>query len=268
MRERAAQRRVLRGFFWLGFSASGVAGGLALLVLALVQPAITRSLQERTEVAGASGLKPELSSAVLDLPVWRHERANAPFFLRIAGVAAQSGLSVRLRHMPETAWLSRGEREDEHTWALLPSDLEGLRLTLGEGTPDMFDIGVEVVSAAGVTATQTIAHVRVLEEPARMAAAVGGVPKPTTPMTPAPASMALRATAAPVHPLPNTKRSAPRSLAARPEAVAVPAAPHPAARPEGLSALGGPARASDDRQVWWQVPMPTWSSLTGAASGN
>lgn len=276
-----SQQRVLRVFFGLGIAASGFIGCLLLLVLVLTQPGNLPATRGRAEalanpqfVTSVSAPNPALSSAVLDLPVWRDARANAPFSLHIAGVAvqeaAQSGFSVRLLHVPETAWLSKGERQDEHTWALRASDLEGLRLTLRDGTPDVFDVAIEVVSAAGAMATQSVARVRVLDEPARIAVA-----KPDNGQWPA-ARIAPQAVGAPLRVAPArtevgpAQKTASRAVAARPVGAEAPAPLQAGAavRPDGLSALGGPVRASDSRQLWWQVPMPAWAPFTAAPGGN
>jgi hypothetical protein len=284
----ARQAQVLRVCFALGFAAGGVMGCLALLLLALPQPADTRTPQSQAESFAephlglprglptgvpATPSNGGLSSAVLDLPIWRHERANAPFSLRIAGGAshlvAESGLSVWLRQVPETAWLSKGQRQDEHTWVLRASDLEGLRLALHDGTPDVFDVVIEVVSAAGTMATQGIARVRVIEDPARVAAVMRETgEKLTAHIAPFPLGAPLRLPPGRLEPV-ATKQSPSRSAAGRAVGVGAPAPLQATApvRPEGLSALGGPAHASDNRQIWWQLPVPDWTPFATATGG-
>jgi hypothetical protein len=278
LRERTVenQQRVLRVFFGLGFAASGVIGCLMLLVLVLNMPAIRGRAEDFAKpqfVTSVTAPNPAFSSAILDLPVWRGARANVPFSLRIAGVglqeAAQSGLSVRLLHVPETAWLSKGERQDEHTWALRASDLEGLRLTLSDGTPDVFDVAIEVLSAAGAMATQGVARVRVLDEPASVAVAMpdNGL-RHATRIAPQAVGVPLRVAPARTEIGP-AQKTASRAVAARPVGAEAPAPPQASAavRPEGLSALGGPVRANDNRQIWWQIPLPAWAPFTTAPGG-
>jgi hypothetical protein len=102
------------------------------------------------------------------LPIRRSDRANAAFPLQITGARPTDITSVVLHDLPEQAWLSKGRRQDEHTWVLRPTDLGSLRLSMGEGTPDAFDLTIEVAAAGGNPAGLSVARVRLLDAPAQV----------------------------------------------------------------------------------------------------
>ena len=118
-----------------------------------------------------------------DVVIERSTRANAPFGLRLVG-SRDTGMEVVLRDVPAAARLSRGERRDESTWKVRAADLEDLHLTLNDGTPDAFDVRIDVLAPAGVAAASSVARVRLVGLP-RVERAV------TAPVEAAPAQAAL-----------------------------------------------------------------------------
>ena len=71
-------------------------------------------------------------------------------------------MEVVLRDVPAAARLSRGERRDESTWKVRAADLEDLHLTLNDGTPDAFDVRIDVLAPAGMAAASSVARVRLV----------------------------------------------------------------------------------------------------------
>ena len=284
--------RLAHTYFGLGLVASGLLGCVAILLLPAASPeqaregAVAATSREapapswsdpasapRETAARSMATAP--ASPLLDLPIVRSGHGAAPFPLQVTGVGDAQNTRVIFRDVPETARLSSGERQDEHTWALWLADLDGLHLSLGEGTPDVFDITIEVAAASGVQAVRTVARVRLLEQPGA----------PAGPKRPPPTSIEdiLRQSKADAAPPPARTVEAPfrtqvKVATAPPRAAVAPAVPAAEAsgprrvpeaerkaspqRPDGLSALGGPVNrpeAAENRQVWWKMPVPGWT---------
>ena len=173
--ERAAayHQRVLRTYFGCGVAASLVIGCAALLPMVYAHPAsdVGQVSVIKTDAGSAAlaprakGRAPSIAEA-FDVPVRYAERASAPFALQIVGIAPGEFASVILRNVPEAVSLSRGERQDARTWLLRGTDLENLRLALGDAAPDTFEITVEVSSAASDQLARGVGRVRMLDRPA------------------------------------------------------------------------------------------------------
>ena len=197
-----------------------------------------------------------------------------PFPLQVTDVADPDNTRVILRDMPATARLTGGERRDEHTWSLRLGELPDLRVTLGAGTPEIFDIVIVIASTSGEQILQTGARVRLKSDdrpgaPRRLPSTIEDLLRDSKAVIPPPA------TPAPVETPFHTEVSGPAPAEAAPpaadEAVAKAAEPSPPSQvaeterkplPEGLSSLGGPVKPSDageqteNRQLWWKLPSP------------
>jgi hypothetical protein len=277
--------------FGLGVLASGAIGVVALLGLVQLAPdrlAVLDDLTRRAAVVLAPwpAISPPPPPAVreaapayaFEVLVSRAERASAPFGLRLTG-ADDAQVEVLLRNVPPTALLSRGERRDERTWAVKPSDLAALHLSLSDGTPDVFEMRIDIVAPADVAAASTVARVRLADDPGNArsspapelaaAAASSGRPSVTATVVDRPsqarsAAAAGRSSAAREEKAARTPAPQ-RALAAPAETVASgPQAPQQARHwPEGASGLGAVSRESE-RQVWWKMPPPSWSPFQEA----
>lgn len=265
-----SRRRLVGASFGVGFACGGLLGSAALLALLThPRPAWTQQVlvpAKAPEPAGADALPP----SGLEMPIRRSRDGKAPFPLHVTGADGADGIRVVLSDLPEPVRLSSGERRDEHTWDLRLADLEDLHVTLGEGTPDTFDVTIEVASAAGFAVAQTVARVRLAgrseSAPALSPSAVATIEdllrQPVAPPRARAAAPALRAEA----------RSVPRV-----EEHAAAPSPRPLL-PEGITSLGGPNRDGpsgpaagvEDRKLWWRVPAPTtgWAPFADRASGN
>jgi hypothetical protein len=282
------RKRAVRAGFGLGFAGSAVAGVIGLLLLVSLHPERAESVLALPGAIAAftpdwmtpPATKPATETAAvtgqpLEIAVQRSQRTMAPFPLQITGIAEPEQATVLLRNMPERAWLTSGERRDEHTWALRISDLENLHVTLNEGTPDVFNVTIEVALLAGTPAIVTKARVRLLDEfsvapeqslPARPAPALGlqATPPPQKHIeTPQPADE--QPAAGPSH-----RPAAPGSktaIAAALQTAAEPTQPTRVQRPEGMSALGALARepSGESRQLWWKMPLPAWAPFAEAS---
>ena len=174
-----AQRRwtVLGTSFWIGLGC-GSALGSAMLLLAFVthpdemqtrlrevqaaadamaRPSPPASRQVRTSCAPAGAP----TQAAFAMSIHRGDGGAAYVGLRVLGIDSPDSVQVLLRDVPATAELSRGQRRDPGTWALRVAELENLQLTLGDGTPDAFDMTIEVASTGGTRMAKAVAHVRV-----------------------------------------------------------------------------------------------------------
>jgi hypothetical protein len=262
--------------FGLGLAAGAIVGSATLLVLALVDPGHLRAgagpaRQPETALAETTALPVERSFSLLVSP---GERARAAFPLRFAGAA--DSLSVIFRDVPESTWLSTGERQDEHTWLLRPADLDGLYLRLREGTPESFDLTVVLADAGGAELVRTVARVQLAGagEPHKAAPAsidelLQRAEPASLPRNPAqavsPARSASKSAGRPDG-QPAAGETSTRAVAAEAErgpqtsTVAKP-------RPEGMSALGALARepAPEARQLWWKMPLPDWAPFEAGA---
>jgi hypothetical protein len=287
------RRRIITTYFGCGVVASVVLGCAMLLPLLYAHPGTRRS-QAAVEATGANLASLPLwqaSSTALrdvevnsfDLPIRRSERASVPFSLEITGAEQADAMRVVLRDVPEAASLSNGQRQDEHTWLLRPADLDNLRLSMREDTPDAFNVTIEVAAATGDAAARSIARVRLLDAPARSeppAAVPDRLPLRTTGEVAdarlAPQSTQLPARARPAEAAPQQK-SAPKPLIVqvpKPQLQVAeevrPTPPRPATRPDGMSALGMASREPelDVRQLWWKMPAPSWAGFTDLPGGN
>jgi hypothetical protein len=283
------RRRIITTYFGCGFVASVVLGCAVLLPLLYAHPG-ARHGQAGVEANVASLPLWQASSAALldvevnsfDLSIPRSERASAPFPLEITGAGPTDAMRVVLRDLPEATSLSNGERQDEHTWLLRPADLDNLRLSMREGTPDTFNVTIEATAATGDAAARSIARVRLLDAPAQPEppAAASDRPSLRTAGEAADARLTLQSTqvlakARPAEAAPQQK-SAPKPLSVsvpKPQlqvAEELRAAPRPATRPEGISGLGMASREpnQDVRQLWWRMPAPSWAGFTDLPGGN
>jgi len=215
---------------------------------AALDPAAGQQAQPQSEeLLRTSGYRQPLR---FEVDVDRSDRTSAPFPLRLTGSAGE-GLRILLRNVPESIWLSKGERRDEHTWALQPADLPDLRLTLGEGAPEAFEVTIEVVAPPGTPAVPTLARVRLVDAPATERAAAEAWPGAETIVQAEPRAAAVRAAGTSTH-----ARTA-RAADAEPRAADV--QPPPARHfPEGASALGATPREPSARRLWWRTPEPRW----------
>src|SRR5262245_2611237 len=264
--------------FGLGALASVAIGGVAFLGLQALAASETRVLAELGVEHPALGKAAAVASwrqpQIFEIAIARRESAQARLGLRVVGINGGNleNFEIVLHGVPATATLSRGERRDAVTWVLRGADLDDLHLSLGEATPEAFDIRIDVVAPLSVPTIGSIARIRVvdsvareknraaaLEAPARQGgpAAGGTSVAKSVPVQQAAAAIAGPAAAADA----KAKRPGPERRPA-PEAGAAVAAPQAAASarpwPEGASALGATSRESE-RQVWWTMPQPSWS---------
>lgn len=291
-------------FFGLGVFASTVAGGVAFLALPMLTaqqgstpdhwsvPAAIAALAPWAEgpvppplpgyrLAAARDAQPD----AFDMVINRSERARAPFGLRLIGTEA-ADFEIVLRDVPAATSLSRGERRDGFTWALKPADLRDLHVTISDGTPDAFDVKIDVAAPTGVAATSAVARVRLIDGPSneRSAAAAieGQLADAAVPRGKAASSAGVvdtpfqtQTTVASRRAVATGEAKAARPPAQRRAAVNVAdanapppqAAPTPQPRPwpEGASALGAIQRESE-RQVWWKMPSLTWPPFLDSTS--
>ena len=282
------RRRIARTYFGCGLVTSLVVGSVALMPMLVAHPG-TRRHHSQLETASADAASapgravartPMAHMDSFELPIRHSERANAAFPLQITGAGAADAISVVLRDVPEATLLSSGERQDEHTWVLRPADLDNLRLSLREGTPDAFDVTIAVASATGDQTALGVARVRLLDRPApqKAAASIDTPPARTADAKPAPqqpfrtqtTQAARTADVAAAQQKTAQKPSSvepPKPLVAAVEETAagqqLPAATVRPTRPEGMSALGAlSADGGDVRQLWWRLPTvttPAWA---------
>lgn len=307
-RERIVYRSGIGVYFGLGLAGGGMAGAAALLAVHLFAPdqAAASRLQIPAAIAALGHWMPDVATPGLasysrpvavrepqpdafEMVIDRSSRANAPFGLRLVG-SQNGGLQVVLRDVPAAVVLSRGERRDATTWMLRAADLQDLHLAINDGSPDTFDVRIDVMASADVIASGSIARVRVVEtSPVRTAVAAPAEvapmetaapvdrPLPVTTVVETETSLQTRAVVPVRNDTPRRERVAraavPPPVSAetdrRSQHVAPPVPTHPAAEsrhwPEGASGLGAVARESD-RQVWWKLPAPTWSPFVDTAS--
>ena len=300
--ERIAYRSGIGAYFAIGLVGGGVAGAVVLLGMQVLAPgqASPLKLQVPAAIAALAHWVPDVATSrvgriapvvrepqppdAFDVVIERRSRANAPFGLRLVG-SQDAGMEVVLRDVPAAARLSRGERRDESTWKVRAADLEDLHLALNDGTPDAFDVRIDVLAPAGVAAASSVARVRLVGlqrvehtvtapvEVAPVAAAlVAEAPAVTTTMVSGHSPSNAHATPAVRIDTPARRERVARvSPPAATTVVEIDRRPaQPAAQdearhwPEGASGLGAIARESD-RQVWWKLPVPTWSPFTDVA---
>jgi hypothetical protein len=281
----ARRRRTMTTYFGYGLFASVVVGCTALLPLLFAHPGAPRNhgvlaTVGNTKVASvplwpAHGtIAPEAEITSFELPIRRSERANAAFPLQITGAGTSHIGSVVLHDVPEQAWLSKGQRQDEHTWVMRPADLNGLRLSMGEGTPDAFDLTIEVAAASGDPAGRSVARVRLLDVPQKVETPVAAAedPVPMLDALPVLRHAPVLAKTRPVETAPQQKSVQKPLMVQAPRRVQVTEEVRPAGhvtRPEGMSALGMSMRETnpDERQLWWKMPSP-WAGLADLPNSN
>ena len=181
-RVRAAYRPSIGAYFGMGLVGGGAAGAVALLAFQLASGQISPPSVRIPSAIAALGhwvsepAAPRFGKAApvvvrepqpdaFDVVIDRGARASAPFGLRLVGTE-DTGMEVLLRDVPAAALLSHGERRGLSTWAVKATDLEGLHLTLDDGTPDTFNVRIEVLAPAGVAAASSVARIRLVGLPA------------------------------------------------------------------------------------------------------
>lgn len=299
--EQAAYRPGAGAYFGMGLLGGGAAGAMALLAFQLASGQISPPSVRIPSAIAALGhwvsepaaprfgkIPPVVVRApqpdAFDVVIDRSARASAPFGLRLVGTE-DTGMDVLLRDVPAAALLSHGERRGESTWAVKATDLEGLHLTLNDGTPDAFNVRIEVLAPAGVAAASSVARIRVVGLPAERPASA---PLEAAPVEPPAAITPVAHVDTPLDtPFQTRTAVSARNDAAKGRDKVARASPPPAATtvveidrrpsqpaaqpaaqsapqaetrhwPEGASGLGAVSRESD-RQVWWKLPALTWS---------
>jgi len=300
-RVRAAYRPSVGAYFGMGLVGGGAAGAVALLTLQLASGQISPPSVRIPSAIAALGhwvsepAVPRFGKAppvvvrepqpdAFDVVIDRSVRASAPFGLRLVGTE-DTGMEVLLRDVPAAALLSHGERRGESTWAVKATDLEGLHLTLTDGTPDAFNVRIEVLAPAGVAAASSVARVRLVglsgaERPASAPLDAAMLIDPQASITtvahvdtPFQTRTIVSARNDAAKGREKVARATPPPAATtvveidrRPSHAATQAAPQAETRhwPEGASGLGAISRESD-RQVWWKMPALTWSPFLDVA---
>lgn len=287
------RRRVATQYFTCGFVASLALGCVAILPVVLAHPGVRAARGQGVAVATnvdrasvslwpAHGtVAPEAEISSFELPIRRSERTSAAFPVEITGAgAARESMTVVLRDLPESTYLSKGQRQDANTWVLRPADLGNLRMSFYAGTPEAFDVTIEVTSANGDPAARSIARVRLLDTPAQPEPSVAAVvdalsvhaPQQTVDAKIAPRREELTAKPRPPETAPQQKASQKPQLVQAPRPVRIEelrVVPR-ATRPEGMSALGMATREidADDRQLWWRLPSSSWAGFSDLPGGN
>ena len=304
--------RLTQRYFGLGLLASGLLGGAVIVALphvtadeardgiaaapsgaqtapsksaaavlrppasaARAAPAAAPPAPPRTPPKRVAAVEPPGPPPPLSMNLARSGKDPVPFPLQVTDVADPDNTRVILRDMPASARLTGGERRDEHTWALRLGELPDLRVTLGAGTPEIFDIVIVIASTSGEQILQTGARVRLNSgdgsgAPKRLPSTIEDLLRDSKAVIPPPAR-------APVETPFHTEVSGPAPVEAAPTPpagditvakTAEPSTPSQVdeierkALPDGLSALGGPEKAADTgeqsliRQLWWKLPSP------------
>jgi hypothetical protein len=296
--ERAPYQPSVGVYFGMGLLGGGAAGVMTLLAFQLASGQISPPSVRMPSAIAALGhwvsepAAPRFGKApppvvvhapqpdAFDVVIDRSARASAPFGLRLVGTE-DTGMDVLLRDVPAAALLSHGERRGESTWAVKATDLEGLHLTLNDGTPDAFNVRIEVLAPAGVAAASSVARIRLVGLPAERPAAApleatpAEAPAATTPVAQVDTPFATRTVVSARNEAARSREKVARAsppaattvveIDRRPSQSAH-AAPEAEARhwPEGASGLGAVSRESD-RQVWWKLPALTWSPFLDVA---
>ena len=221
----------------------------------------------------------------LNMTLTRTLRGTSPFPLQVSGVTDPDNARVIVRDLPATVRLTSGERRDQHTWSLRLTELGDLQANLGDGTPEIFDIAIEIASTSGAQILKTSARVRLA--PRKLPSSIEDLlreskAKPVAPPDPAAVEKPFHTEVTSVSPAeaPPTPAGTPVTQAA--DAGAAPLAPEAERKPlpDGLNALGGPvARAdgdaqaespADSRKLWWKLPAPSptpaWAPFGNSAA--
>ena len=297
--DRVNYRPTFGAYFGLGLLGGGIVGAAMLLglqvfsghfnpldplraqvpsaIAALAHWAPQPSAQRFGKTTGA--VVPEARPDAFDVVVERSARANAPFGLRLVGTE-DKGIEVLLRDVPPGAVLSRGERRGLSTWAVRADELANLRLTINDGTPDTFDVRIQVLAPASMAAAESIARIRLVGQPVVVRTASAPVVLAPQPVVPAVVDTAVAGEEATLPPMQAVARSEPVRDVPKAKVTRAPPPSTPAAAidrraappaetrhwPEGASGLGAVARESD-RQMWWKLPVPTWSPFFDLTAG-
>jgi hypothetical protein len=197
-----------------------------------------------------------------EVTVDRSEPARAQLPLQVTGTDAGS-VEIALQGLPAGVRPSHGQPRGPSTWVLQEPDLADLHLVLNETAPKLFNVKVAVLGPAGVATVGSIVHVRVVDGTGQtQAVASDGTNAATADGARSAPVQALAATRAHVAAGNDRTAAAPvRRRGAAPAAGGVTeVAPVGTARswPEGASGLGAVSRESE-RQVWWEMPQPSWS---------
>jgi hypothetical protein len=239
-------------------------------------PSTSREAPKRAPAVEPPGPPPPLT-----MNLTSGVRGTSPFPLQVSNIPDADTARVILRDMPKAAQLTSGERRDDHTWSLRIAELNGLQVTLGEGTPEIFDIIIEVASASGTQIIKTGARVRLKTDggsvaPRRVPATIEDLLRESRAIMPPPAQPPVDtpfhttvteapAKAAPAEPAAAVAEGAPTAPAPSAPVLSAPApavaeatlaaqptpSPLPAAEserkplPEGRSALGGPVAQAE-----------------------
>ena len=285
-----AQRKwtVLGTSFWIGLGCGSALGSAMLLLAFVTHPDEMQTRLRELQAAADAMARPSPpaprqvrtyapagapTQAAFAMSIHRGDGGAAYVGLRVHGIDSPDSVQVLLRDVPATAELSRGQRRDPGTWALRVAELESLQLTLGDGTPDAFDMTIEVASTGGTRMAKAVAHVRVSDPrgvaqmsapPAQaLAAGVDGLRQSAMPSLSGSSDHAPAVAGASVIERPfRTEVTALARAEPPPEQLS---APRPAL-PGGISSLGGPvgepgapAQPQETRTVWWKLPPPTWT---------
>ncbi len=175
-----AQRKwtVLGTSFWIGLGCGSALGSAMLLLAFVTHPDEMQTRLREVQAAADAMARPSPpaprqvrtyprapagapTQAAFAMSIHRGDGGAAYVGLRVHGIDSPDSVQVLLRDVPATAELSRGQRRDPGTWALRVAELENLQLTLGDGTPDAFDMTIEVASTGGTRMAKAVAHVRV-----------------------------------------------------------------------------------------------------------
>ena len=215
--------------------------------------------------APATATPPPQQPDSFDVVIDRRVKVRAAFGLRLIG-SDDRRLQVLLRDVPATAVLSHGARQDASSWIVGAEELEHLHLTLPDGTPDAFDIRIDVLARSDVAGVGSIARVRVVDvpgkEPASMVAAA--VQRDTVPAALAVAEPQMQKAMVPASTRARAREDKGRVANAP---VSGPVSGTPRRHwPDGASALGAVAAPSSERQVWWKMPPPSWSPFREQAA--
>jgi hypothetical protein len=220
---------------------------------------------------GAAGTAPV---PALDLVIDRTQRTHAPFPLQITGVDGGERVRVIVRDLPEQAWLSQGERRDEHTWALRLRDLENLNLTLNDGTPDAFELNVDVVSADGTAQPASLAKARVKVRTSAPALSIEDLLARSSPQSAPSVTRTETSEANGAEVVQHSVRpaAAVSKTGVQPKVATAGTQLEARAqlqRPEGMSGLGAVSHepsGDEARKVWWRMPAPEWSPFSEHAA--
>lgn len=265
--------------FGLGaFAGVVVAGAAFVSVAALELPGPSHNPRQSAanppaeRIAAAPAANKAVQPVVFEVAVERARAAHVPFGLQLTGSDA-SDIEVMLSNVPPAALLSHGQRRSESTWTVRAAELGQLHLTLHDGTPETFDVRIDVLAPPSMSVAPSIAKVRLvgaaIAAPAPTALAetetpaanpvVATVPEPPAPPTKAEARSIppSRSTEAAKLAAPQPKRPPP--AVAHAGSTGKQGAPTPPPWTEAPSALGATSRGGEwDRQVWWQLPLPFW----------